>query len=110
MPISIVVLGLPYRCMLPVGVENLLVAGKTVSFDNEAHQRVRLMPECMAMGEAAGAAAALAVQHGVTPRQVDIARVRALLVEGGVNLDRAEVRIEEVRATLKSRGLNVAAT
>ncbi|MBB5984787.1 FAD-dependent oxidoreductase [Sphingobium lignivorans] len=107
MPISIVVLGLPYRCMLPVGMENLIVTGKTVSFDNEAHQRVRLMPECMAMGEAAGTAAALAVRDGVTPRQVDIAAVRAMLVEGGTNLDRSKVRVAQVRETLASRGLNV---
>ena len=108
LPISVVLLGLPYRCLLPAGIENLLVSGKTVSFDNEAHQRVRLMPECIAMGEAAGTAAALAVRDGVTPRQVDVAEVRSLLAKGGLNLDRSKVRLAEVRETLASRGMNVA--
>lgn len=107
LPVSVVALGLPYRCLLPAGVENLLVSGKTVSFDNEAHQRVRLMPECMAMGEAAGAAAALAVRDGVSPRRVDVAEVRALLKQGGLNLDRGQIRLAEVRQTLVSRGINV---
>lgn len=107
MPISVVLLGLPYRCLLPAGVENLLVSGKTVSFDNEAHQRVRLMPECIAMGEAAGVAAALAARDGITPRQVDVAEVRRLVAEGGLNLDRSKVRLAEVRQTLANRGINV---
>jgi hypothetical protein len=108
MPISVVLLGLPYRCLLPAGVENLLVSGKCVSFDNEAHQRVRLMPECIAMGEAAGTAAAMAVRDGVSLRDVDIGVVQILLAEGGLNLDRSKVRLAEVRQTLVSRGINVA--
>ncbi|WP_423603440.1 FAD-dependent oxidoreductase [Sphingomonas sp. MS122] len=108
LPISVVVLGLPYRCLLPAGIDNLIVSGKTVSFDNEAHQRVRLMPECIAMGEAAGTAAAVAARDGVPPRQVDVAEVRALLAAGGLNLDRERIRLAEVRETLASRGLNVA--
>jgi hypothetical protein len=108
LPISVVCLGLPYRCILPAGVEGLLVAGKTVSFDNEAHQRVRLMPECIAMGEAAGTAAAVAVRDGVSPRGVDIQAVRALLAAGGLNLERERVRLRQVRETLAGRGLNVA--
>jgi glycine/D-amino acid oxidase-like deaminating enzyme len=107
LPISVVALGLPYRCLLPAGVENLIVTGKTVSFDNEAHQRVRLMPECIAMGEAAGTAAAVAVRDVVTPRNVDVAEVRRLLAEGGLNLDRAKLRLDQVRRTLASRGMNV---
>ncbi|HWL47644.1 MAG TPA: FAD-dependent oxidoreductase, partial [Sphingomonadaceae bacterium] len=108
LPISVVLLGLPYRCLLPAGVDNLLVSGKCVSFDSEAHQRVRLMPECIAMGEAAGTAAALAVRDGVSPRNVDVGAVRTLLAEGGLNLDRDKVRLAEVRETLASRGINVA--
>lgn len=108
LPIEVALLGIPYRCLLPAGVENLIVAGKTVSFDAEAHQRVRLMPECIAMGEAAGTAAAVAVRDGVSPREVDVGEVRRLLVDGGLNLDRSTVRLAEVRQTLASRGLNVA--
>lgn len=108
LPIEVALLGIPYRCLLPAGVENLIVAGKTVSFDAEAHQRVRLMPECIAMGEAAGTAAAVAVRDGVSPRSVDVGEVRRLLAEGGMNLDRSKVRLAEVRETLARRGLNVA--
>lgn len=107
LPISVVVLGIPYRCLLPAGIENLIVSGKTVSFDNEAHQRVRLMPECIAMGEAAGTAAALCVREGVSPRAVDVTAVRSLLAAGGLNLDRSRIRLAEVRNTLASRGINV---
>jgi len=108
LPIEVALLGIPFRCLLPAGAENLIVAGKTVSFDAEAHQRVRLMPECIAMGEAAGTAAAVAVRNGISPRNVDIGEVRRLLAEGGLNLDRAKVRLQEVRETLARRGLNVA--
>lgn len=108
LPIEVALLGIPYRCLLPAGTENLIVAGKTVSFDAEAHQRVRLMPECIAMGEAAGTAAAVAVRDGVSPRDVNIGDVRRLLADGGMNLDRSKVRLKEVRETLARRGLNVA--
>jgi hypothetical protein len=107
MPISVMLLGLPYRCLIPSRVENLIVSGKTVSFDNEAHQRVRLMPECIAMGEAAGTAAAVAVREGIAPRAVDVGEVRRLLAKGGLNLDRGKVPLREVRETLAARGLNV---
>ena len=107
-PTSVVVFGIPYRCLLPRGIEGLLVAGKTVSFDNEAHQRCRLMPECMAMGEAAGVAAALSAKRNITPRQVDAVELRRLLANQGLNLTRAAIRIEQVREILASRGVHLA--
>lgn len=107
LPMSLIVFGIPYRCLLPAGVDNLIVAGKTVSFDNEAHQRCRLMPECIAMGEAAGVAAAVAVRDGVAPRQVDIQEVRRLIAAGGLNIERKAIQLEAVRTMLRSRGMNV---
>jgi hypothetical protein len=107
-PVSVVTVGIPYRCLLPAGLDGLIVAGKTVSFEAEAHQRVRLMPECMAFGEAAGAAAAIAVGSGVPPRQVEPTRLRAALSNQGLNLDRAAIHIEEVKAILAERGIRVA--
>jgi len=107
LPMSLIVFGIPYRCLLPAGIDNLIVSGKTVSFDNEVHQRCRLMPECIAMGEAAGTAAAVAVRDRVSPRAVDVEKVRALIAEGGLNLDRAAIRLDAVRAMLRSRGMNV---
>ncbi len=64
--------GIPYRCLLPQQVEGLLVAGRCLSADHDAHASVRSMGQCMAMGQAAGAAAALSVQSGALPRAVRI--------------------------------------
>ncbi|MDQ3938352.1 MAG: FAD-dependent oxidoreductase, partial [Chloroflexota bacterium] len=65
------VYGIPYRCLLPVGVEGLLVAGRCFSATHDAHASARSMGTCMAMGQAAGTAAALAVASSVTPRKVN---------------------------------------
>jgi hypothetical protein len=62
----------------------------------------------MAFGEAAGAAAAIAVGSGVPPRQVEPTRLRAALSNQGLNLDRAAIHIEEVKAILAERGIRVA--
>ncbi len=61
---------IPYRCLLPQQVEGLLVAGRCLSADHDAHASVRSMGQCMAMGQAAGTAAALAARHKVMPRAV----------------------------------------
>jgi glycine/D-amino acid oxidase-like deaminating enzyme len=107
-PFVVVTFGIPYRCLLPKGIDGLLVAGKTVSFDNEAHARCRLMPECIAMGEAAGTAAALAVKAGVAPRNIDIAVLRAKLTDGGLNLERSRIDFASYRTLLEERGYKLA--
>jgi len=82
----------PYRAMLPQNVENLLVAGRHYSATPTAQKISREIPPCMAMGEAAGVAAALALDAGVTVRNVDVAAVqRTLRAQGadpGDQLDR----------------------
>lgn len=78
--------GVPYRCLLPVKVEGLLVAGRPVSACSEAAGAIRVMPPCMAMGQAAGTAAALAVHSGKTPRQIDPQELCRVLKENGVYL------------------------
>lgn len=55
--------GIPYRCLIPQGVENLLVAGRSLSADRAVQGATRVMPFCFAMGEAVGLAAALAAQR-----------------------------------------------
>ncbi len=75
-----------YGALLPKGIEGLLTAGRCISGTHRAHASYRVMTPCMAMGEAAGVAAALAAQKGVTPRQVPAAEVRAALVARGVDL------------------------
>ena len=66
-------------------VENLMLAGRCISTDAAALASVRVMPQCMSMGQAAGLAASMALEEGVLPREVDIARLReALLAQGAV--------------------------
>jgi hypothetical protein len=64
---------------VPIGVDNLLVAGRCVSASHEAQASLRVMPQCFAMGEAAGTAAALAVKRSIRPREVDGQELRSLL-------------------------------
>lgn len=63
--------GVPYRCLLPVGVNNLIVTGRSVSADAMAGSAVRMIPCCMALGQAAGTAAALANRMHITPPELD---------------------------------------
>lgn len=61
---------IPYRCLLPVGIDNLLVAGRPVSADHVAHSSLRIQPTCYALGQAAGTAAALAVKQETGPWEI----------------------------------------
>lgn len=73
----------PYRCLVPKRVDGLLVAGRCVSATYEGQGAVRIMPNCMALGQAAGTAAALCVQKGVSPRKLDTGILRKKLLEDG---------------------------
>jgi hypothetical protein len=73
----------PYRCLLPVGIENLLVGGRCVSATHEGQSSLRVMPQCFAMGQAAGTAAALSAQQAIAPRQIAPDALRAALREQG---------------------------
>ncbi|MHA6616187.1 FAD-dependent oxidoreductase [Pseudonocardia sp. DLS-67] len=73
----------PYRALLPRGVDQLLVAGRHYSATPDAQKISREIPPCMAMGQAAGIAAALAVDAGVTVRELDAAAIqRTMRVQG----------------------------
>ncbi|MFB9273781.1 FAD-dependent oxidoreductase [Cohnella cellulosilytica] len=75
--------GVPYRCLLPQGVSNLIAAGRSVSSDRIVQGSLRVMPNCFAMGQAAGTAAAMAAAAGIGFRDVGIADLqRALLGQG----------------------------
>lgn len=63
---------IPYRCLIPKGKEGLLVAGRCISGSFEAQSSYRVTGNCIAMGEAAGNAAALAKQHGCGTREVPL--------------------------------------
>lgn len=70
---------IPYRCLVPQKVENLLVAGRCISADHQAIGSTRVMAVCMALGQAAGTAVALSVEQGVKPRELEVDRLREVL-------------------------------
>jgi hypothetical protein len=74
---------IPYRCLVPEGVENLLVAGRSVSSTHEGQSALRVMPTCFAMGQAAGTAAAMAVRAGVAVGDVSAEALREALRRRG---------------------------
>lgn len=77
---------IPYRSLVPLNVKNLLVAGRCISTTHEAMSAIRVMAPCMAMGEAAGRAAAQAVKAGVSPADVNVAQLQNHLKEAGAYL------------------------
>ena len=77
---------IPYRSLVPADVENLLVAGRCISTTHEAMSAIRVMSTCMAMGEAAGRAARIAIKDGVQPSCVDVAKLRRELLSEGAYL------------------------
>jgi len=79
---------IPYECLIPRGMANLPVAGRCLSSTREANGSARVMGTCIATGEAAGTAAAMCVQRGIT--------------------DVRELPIEALRERLRSRGAMVA--
>lgn len=70
---------IPYRCLIPESVRGLLVAGRCISCDRSALASLRVMPTCMFLGQAAGTAAAMAVQQGTMVDDVDGAEVKRAL-------------------------------
>ena len=72
------------------GVENLLVAGRSVSADHVAQSSIRKTTTCMTMGQAAGTAAAMAVRAGVPPRKVTITELQTKLSEQGAILSQEQ--------------------
>jgi 2-polyprenyl-6-methoxyphenol hydroxylase-like FAD-dependent oxidoreductase len=76
-----VVPSIPFSALLPEGLDGLIAAGRTVSSDRLANSALRVMAPCMAMGQAAGAAAALAAENGCTVGDVPIDALRGLLQE-----------------------------
>jgi len=73
----------PLRALIPKGSRNILVAGRCVSSDRLANSGLRVQASCMAMGQAAGVAAALAVERNTTPLNVPLSNIRQTLVQHG---------------------------
>ncbi|MBQ2810089.1 MAG: FAD-dependent oxidoreductase [Clostridia bacterium] len=72
---------IPYGCLLPKGVEGLLLSGRNISGSHLAHSNFRIMSVCIAIGEAAGVAAALSVKQNVKLSQVDVKEIQKHLGE-----------------------------
>ena len=72
---------IPYGCLVPEKIDGLLLAGRNISGSHMAHSNFRAMPICVATGEAAGIAAALAAKQGILPRNVDPAQIQARVLE-----------------------------
>jgi hypothetical protein len=77
---------IPYRSLLPAGVSNLLVAGRCISVDHRVHHATKEIPPCMATGQAAGTAAAMAAQANIAAADVDVAALQSKLREQGAIL------------------------
>lgn len=75
----------PYRCLIPLKIDGMLVAGRCVSASHVAVGSVRSTHKCMATGQAAGVAAALAVKNALQPRNLPVELVQAELKRQGVN-------------------------
>jgi hypothetical protein len=72
---------IPYRCLVPKKIDNLVVAGRCISCDHESLGTVRTIPACMYTGQAAGTAAALSAKKDVAPRNLSVTELQTALVE-----------------------------
>ena len=86
---------IPLRSLYSKNISNLMFAGRCVSCDNEVLAAIRVMPQCMNMGEAAGVGAAIALEDNVSPCEVDVSKVRSALLDGGAILSMDQVYIHE---------------
>ena len=77
----------PYRCLVPPDIKNLLFTGRCVGVAHEIAGRVRDVASCMCLGQAAGTGAALAAEAGCDVGQVDAGELHKLLLDAGAILD-----------------------
>ena len=77
---------IPYRSLVPQNVENLLIAGRCIGVTHEAMASTRVMSTCMALGEAAGRAAAQCILEGTSPSSLDVQKLRQTLRDRGAYL------------------------
>lgn len=77
---------IPFRSLIPQNVKNLIVAGRSISTTHEAMSAIRVMAPCMAMGEAAGRAAKMAVREGIPVSEIDVRELQNELISAGAYL------------------------
>ncbi|RIX60389.1 FAD-dependent oxidoreductase [Paenibacillus nanensis] len=105
--------GVPFRSLVPLKVDNLLVVGRAASFDSIPHGSARVIPLGMATGEAAGAAAKLAQEKGMTFRELSASRdaiqeLQSRLAEQGMDLAWAKFPVPEYAKHKHYKGLMAA--
>ncbi|MDY5626118.1 MAG: FAD-dependent oxidoreductase, partial [Clostridia bacterium] len=74
---------IPYRCLVPKEIKNLLVTGRCISATHEAQASIRIMPIVCCLGEAAGSAAALAFNENSSMADIDVEKLRKILIQNG---------------------------
>jgi succinate dehydrogenase/fumarate reductase flavoprotein subunit len=77
---------IPYGCLYPEAVSNLLAAGRCISVDHRVHHATKEIPACFATGEAAGLAAAMAVGEDVAPGRIEVSDLQSRLIAQGASL------------------------
>ena len=76
--------GIPYRCLTPKGLKNVLVAGRSISADKIMQASIRVMPVCLVTGEAAGVAAGIAAKkEDINVHNLDVSNIRKILLKNG---------------------------
>jgi len=79
---------LPYRMLVPEGIDNLLMAGRCASMTHEGQSAARVSGACFAMGEAAGLAASLALSGNTIPRDIAVEKLQQMLKQEGAFIGR----------------------
>ena len=77
---------IPYCALLPEGLENILTCGRCISVTHRAHASYRVMGVCLATGQAAGIAAALAAKENIAPRKLNVKQLQTALTKAGAVL------------------------
>lgn len=97
---------IPYRCLVPVKMDNLLVAGRCLSSEFMAQAGCRLVLTCCNMGQAAGTAAALSLKQNVVPRKINVQELKSQLLKDGCEIGKDLVKAAEIRNSIctKSHG------
>ena len=77
---------IPYRCLVPQIVDNLLISGRCISSEQQPYESYRAMAPIMAIGQASGTAAALSTKENIKPRNLDVPTLQQTLIQQGVEL------------------------
>lgn len=84
---------IPYKCLVPLNIDNLLVAGRCLSSDFSGQSATRLIMACNAMGEAAGTATVLSLKHNIAPRKVERVELQKILIRNKCDLGQGKRKI-----------------